>query len=79
MTSHFFGKQLTSSQEQLLQEILGEEMTEQRRQFDTGEDEGKLTPAVVEQMAGEYDTIDEFLQALKDLPDVLKAEAEREA
>ena len=55
MTRHFFpGEQLEPSHAGRLETVFN--------------DERQLTPAVVEQLAGECDTIDDFVAALEILP-----------
>lgn len=76
MTRHFFQTELTDEQNKQLKEIFDDNSIAKRAEYDMT-DEGQLTPAVVEQMAGEYDTVDEYLEGLRNLPAVFKAEAER--
>lgn len=78
MTRHFFQTDLTSEQQVRLAAIFDEDIgVAQRRLFDRSRDHGRVTPAVIEQMAGEYDTVDEFLEGLEALPVMLRDQLER--
>lgn len=74
MTRHFFQRDQKGRLEASFDEQIG---VAQRRRLDRSCDQGRLTPAVVDQMAGEYDTVDEFLEALEGLPGVLRRQLER--
>lgn len=77
MTRHFFQQELTGEQMSRLEAVFDDNSIALRGKYDYSTDEGRLTPAVVEQMAGEYDTVDEYLVGLENLPHVFKAQAER--
>lgn len=77
MTMHFFQTELTSEQRARLEAVFGERAVASRRMFDSTGDEGHLTPAVIEQLCGEYDTVDEFLASLEEMPDTLRQQAQK--
>lgn len=77
MTRHFFKTDLTAEQMSRLEAVFDESAEASRRLFDRSRNQGRLTPAVIEQMAGEYDTVDEFLDALEDIPAMLKQHLEK--
>lgn len=54
MTRHFFEMELEQTEKERLREVC-----EKKRE---------LTPATVEQLAGEHDALDDFLTALEALP-----------
>lgn len=74
MTTHFFQTELTAEEKTRLEAVFSEESVALRRKAGfsliEGDDknDGYLTPAIVEQMAGEYEDVDEFIAALEGLP-----------
>lgn len=73
MTLHYFQMdQLTPMQEKRLQAVFEEHPPARKCPPDGGYhaarmgDRGRFTPAVVEQLASEYDTIDTFIGALEE-------------
>ena len=63
MTCHFFGvKQLTVDQDQRLRSIFDDDRPSLGDSVSR-----KITLAEVEQLAGEFDTVDDFIVALEDI------------
>ncbi|CAN0107280.1 unnamed protein product [Ectocarpus sp. 12 AP-2014] len=78
MTKHFFPEEsesITDEQKKRLQDVFSDEAAAVRCKRTSkrggGADGGQLTPATVEQMLGEHDTVDDFLDALERLGDPL--------
>lgn len=73
MTTHFFpeeSEQLTDERRVRLRTIFSKESAARRERPSSnygGADGGQLTPATVEQLLGEHDRVDDFLQALEEL------------
>lgn len=73
MTMHFFPEErerLTDEQKSRLRDVFTEESAALRGRPSSnygGSDGGQLTPATVEQLLGEYDKVDDFLDALEEL------------
>lgn len=82
MTIHFFQKELTAEQKARLKAVFDEASVARRREaglsLGNGDDSngGELTPAIVEQVAGEHEDVDEFLAALEGLPEAGKMSRE---
>ncbi|CAM9204899.1 unnamed protein product [Ectocarpus sp. 6 AP-2014] len=78
MTKHFFPEEsesITDEQKKRLQDVFSDEAAAVRCKRTSkrggGADRGQLTPATVEQMLGEHDKVDDFLDALERLGDPL--------
>eukprot|EP00752_Nemacystus_decipiens_P016296 g14573.t1 len=73
MTHHFFpeeSEQLTDERKARLKAVFSREAAARRGRPSSnygGVDQGQLTPATVEQLLGEYERVDDFLQALEEL------------
>lgn len=75
MTKHFFpeesaGGDLSQEHKRRLRAVFSKDSVARRGKPTSrcgGADEGKLTPATVEQMLGEHDMVDDFLDALEGL------------
>lgn len=76
MTKHFFPEErvidgdLAADHKRRLKALFGKEATARRARPTSkcgGANKGKLTPATVEQMLGEHDKVDDFLDALEKL------------
>lgn len=75
MTKHFFpeesaGGDLSREHKGRLKAVFSKDAVARRRKPTSrcgGADKGKLTPATVEQMLGEHDKVDDFLDALEGL------------
>lgn len=76
MTKHFFPKEsvfdddLADDHKRRLEAVFSKEATARRGRPTSmcgGANKGKLTPATVEQMLGEHDKVDDFLDALEQL------------
>lgn len=75
MTKHFFPQErvdgdLADGHKRRLKAIFGKEATARRASPTSrcgGAIKGKLTPATVEQMLGEHDKVDDFLDALENM------------
>lgn len=72
MTMHFFPEEaesLTEKQKSRLKAVFSEESVARRRRRHNlpygGSDGGQLTPATVEQILGEHEKVDDFLDALE--------------
>lgn len=77
MTCHLFQTQATTEQKRRLEALFDENAAASRRAFDRSGDEGRLTPAVLEQMAGEHEKVDDFLDALEGLPEAMREQSEK--
>lgn len=67
MLAHHYGNELTSKKEVLLHEILE---AKHQHELDEGNEEGFcITPAEVEQLCAEADTLDDFFKALRAFPE----------
>ena len=75
MTEHLFQVELTEDQKARLDAVFGEAAVARRKEagFSVGQGQsyGELTPAVVEQLAGEFDEVEQFLGELEQLPEVV--------
>lgn len=73
MTSHFYpeeSERLTDERKVRLKAAFGRESAARRGRPSSnygGVDGGQLTPATVEQLLGEHERVDDFLQALEEL------------
>ena len=73
MTNHFFpeeSERLTDERRDRLKAVFSKEAAARRGRPSSnfgGADGGHLTPATVEQLLGEHERVDEFLQALEEL------------
>lgn len=89
MTKHFFPDVvITADQESRLEAVLSDDAIDERRKasqeagsmaggivVDTNN--GHITPAMLEQMAGEFDQIEAFLDALEGIPSVMRRNGRR--
>ncbi|CAM9351235.1 unnamed protein product [Ascophyllum nodosum] len=75
MTEHLFQVKLTNDQKARLDAVFGEAAVARRKEagfsLGYGQSYGELTPAVVEQLAGEFDEVEQFLGELEQLPEVV--------
>ena len=75
MTEHLFQVKLTDDQKARLDAVFGEAAVARRKEagfsLGHGQSYGELTPAVVEQLAGEFDEVEQFLGELEQLPEVV--------
>lgn len=73
MTTHFFpeeSERLTDERKARLKAVFSKESAARRGKPGSiygGVDGGQLTPATVEQLLGEHEQVDEFLQAVEEL------------
>lgn len=73
MTAHFFpeeSERLTDERKARLEAVFSKESAALRGRANSnygGVDGGQLTPATVEQLLGEHERVDDFLQALEEL------------
>lgn len=73
MTNHFFpeeSERLTDERKVRLKAVFSKESAARRGKPSSnygGADGGHLTPATVEQLLGEHERVDDFLQALEEL------------
>lgn len=72
MTCHYFDvENLRVDQDERLKAFFAEPLASSARSPSfrgRGQGRGFITPALVEQLAGEFDTVDSFLEALEALP-----------
>ncbi|CAN0508514.1 unnamed protein product, partial [Ectocarpus sp. 12 AP-2014] len=71
MTKHFFPEEsesITDEQKKRLQDVFSDEAVALRRRPASnygGGERGQLTPATMEKVLGEHETVDDFLEALE--------------
>lgn len=69
MTRHFFGVEtLTTDQDSRLRAVFDDSSPASGGAMGGGGEGREITPATVEQVAGEFDTVDTFIEALEALP-----------